>query len=159
MAGPMTSQVAAKLKAMGLELPPAPPPVATYVGFVTTGKLVHVAGVGPTWGSDIRYRGKVGQALSVEDGYAAARLTGLNLLAHMNAACEGELDRIARCVKVLSLTNAGPDFTEAHRVANGVTDLFAALFGADAVPSRSATTAPSLPFDIAFEADAVFLLH
>lgn len=153
------SQVAAKLKAMGLELPPAPPPVATYVGFVTTGRLVHVAGVGPTWGSDIRYRGKVGRDLSIEDGYAAARLTGLNLLAHMNVACEGELDRIARCVKVLALTNAGPDFTEAHRVANGVTDLLAALFGADAVPSRSAITAPSLPFDIAFEADAVFLLH
>jgi enamine deaminase RidA (YjgF/YER057c/UK114 family) len=155
----MSGSIAAKLKAMGLELPPAPPPVATYVGFVATGKLVHVAGVGPTWGSDIRYRGKVGQSLSIEDGYAAARLTGLNLLAHMNTACDGELDRIARCVKVLSLTNAGPDFTEAHRVANGVTDLFAELFSADAVPSRSATTAPSLPFDIAFEADAVFLLH
>lgn len=155
----MSGSIAAKLKAMGLELPPAPPPVATYVGFVATGKLVHVAGVGPTWGSDIRYRGKVGQSLSTEDGYAAARLTGLNLLAHMNTACDGELDRIARCVKVLSLTNAGPDFTEVHRVANGVTDLFAELFSADAVPSRSATTAPSLPFDIAFEADAVFLLH
>lgn len=157
------SKVAARLKAMGLELPPAPPPVATYVGFVTTGKLVHVAGVGPTWGSDIRYRGKVGRDLSIEDGYAAARLTGLNLLAHMNVACDGDLDRIERCVKVLSLTNAGPDFTEAHRVANGVTDLFAELFGdlpgTGAVPSRSATTAPSLPFDIAFEADAVFLLH
>jgi enamine deaminase RidA (YjgF/YER057c/UK114 family) len=120
---------------------------------------VHVAGVGPTWGSDIRYRGKVGLSLSIEDGYSAARLTGLNLLAHMNVACGGDLDRIARCVKVLSLTNAGPDFTEAHRVANGVTDLFAELFGTGAVPSRSATTAPSLPFDIAFEADAIFMLH
>lgn len=155
----MSGSVAAKLKAMGLELPPAPPPVATYVGFVATGKLVHVAGVGPTWGSDIRYRGKVGRDLSIEDGYAAARLTGLNLLAHMNVACDGDLDRIARCVKVLSLTNAGADFTEAHRVADGVTDLFAELFGTDALPSRSATTAPALPFDIAFEADAIFMLH
>ncbi|MEK9971605.1 MAG: RidA family protein [Ferrovibrio sp.] len=152
-------QVAARLQALGLELPPAPPPVATYVGFVTVGKLVHVAGVGPTWGKEVRHAGKVGKDLSLEQGYAAARLTGLNLLAHMNTACEGDLDRIARCVKVLALVNAGPDFTEAHSVANGVTDLFAELFGTDKLPARAATTAPSLPFDIAFEADAVFLLH
>lgn len=155
----MTGSIAAKLAARGLTLPPAPPPVATYVGFVTVGRLVHVAGVGPTWGAEIRYRGKVGENLTVEQGYAAAQLTALNLLAHMNTACDGDLDRIERCVKVLALTNAGPRFAEAHRVADGVTDLFADLFGANHVPSRSATTAPSLPFDIAFEADAVFLLR
>lgn len=155
----MTGSIAARLEARGLTLPPAPQPVATYVGFVTVGRLAHVAGVGPTWGADIRYRGKVGESLTVEQGYAAAQLTALNLLAHMSTACAGDLDRIERCVKVLALTNAGPGFTEAHRVANGVTDLFADLFGPDQVPSRSATTAPSLPFDIAFEADAVFLLR
>lgn len=155
----MTGKVAARLEALGLNLPPAPAPVATYVGYVTVGKLVHVAGVGPTWGNEIRYRGKVGTALSVADGYAAARLTGLNLLAHMYAACSGDLDRIVRCVKVLALTNAGAGFGDAHTVANGVTDLFADLFGSDALPSRSITTAPSLPYDIAFEADAVFLLQ
>jgi enamine deaminase RidA (YjgF/YER057c/UK114 family) len=157
--GRVSGGVTARLKAKGLELPPAPPPVATYVGFVTVGKLVHVAGVGPTWGKEIRHAGKVGGGLSLEDGYAAAQLTALNLLAHMKAACDGDLDRIARCVKVLALVNAGPDFTDAHRVADGVTDLFADLFGADRLPARAATTAPSLPFDIAFEADAVFLLH
>ena len=155
----MTGKVAARLKELGLELPPAPPPVATYVGFVTVGKLVHVAGVGPTWGKEVRHAGKVGGDLSIEQGYAAAQLTGLNLLAHMNTACDGNLDRIARCVKVFALVNAGPDFTDAHIVANGVTDLFADLFGADKLPVRALTTAPSLPLNIAFEADAVFLLH
>jgi enamine deaminase RidA (YjgF/YER057c/UK114 family) len=155
----MSGHVEARLKALGLVLPPAPPPTANYIGFVTVGKLVHVAGVGPTWGKEIRHAGKVGGNLSFEDGYAAARLTALNLLATMQVACEGDLDRIARCVKVLALVNAGPDFTEAHSVANGVTDLFADLFGPDKLPARAATTAPSLPFDIAFEADAVFLLR
>lgn len=155
----MNGMVAAKLQARGLALPPAPQPVATYVGFVTVGRLVHVAGVGPTWGKDVRYRGKVGQTLTVEQGYAAAQLTALNLLAHMQNACDGDLDRIDRCVKVLTLTNAGADFTEAHRVADGVTDLFGELFGQDHLPARAATTAPSLPMDIAFEADAVFLLR
>lgn len=155
----MSGRVGSRLQARGLVLPPAPAPVATYVGFVTTGKLVHVAGVGPTWGKDVRHAGKVGSALSIEQGYAAARLTGLNLLAHMNTACNGDLDRIARCVKVFALVNAGPEFDDAHLVADGLTDLFADLFGADRLPARAVTTASSLPLNIAFEADAVFLLH
>ncbi|MFN4277881.1 MAG: RidA family protein [Ferrovibrio sp.] len=153
------SKVAARLKAMGLELPPQHPPTGNYVGFVTSGNLVHVAGVGPTWGSAVRYSGKVGGSLSFEDGYAAARLTALNLLAHMQAACGGDLDRIARCVKVFALVNAGPDYTDAHKVADGATDLIAAVFGPENLPARAVTTTLALPFDIAFEADAVFLLH
>lgn len=155
----MSGTVASRLQAKGLTLPPAPAPVATYVGFVTAGKLVHVAGVGPTWGKEVRHAGKVGHDLSIEQGYAAAQLTGLNLLAHMNTACDGDLDRIARCVKVFALVQAGPDFTDGHLVANGITDLFADLFGADNLPARAVTTAPSLPLNIAFEADAVFLLR
>lgn len=155
----MTGTVAARLKAKGLELPPAPPPVATYVGFVTVGKLVHVAGVGPTWGKEIRHAGKVGRDLSFEEGYAAAQLTALNLLAHMSVACDGDLDRIARCVKLLCLVNTVPDFVDAQKVANGATDLLTDLFGAENRPARSTTASPSLPFDIAFEADAVFLLR
>jgi enamine deaminase RidA (YjgF/YER057c/UK114 family) len=155
----MTGTVAARLKAKGLELPPAPPPVATYVGFVTVGKLVHVAGVGPTWGKEIRHAGKVGRDLSFEEGYAAAQLTALNLLAHMSVACDGDLDRIARCVKLLCLVNTVPDFVDAQKVANGATDLLTDLFGVENRPARSTTASPSLPFDIAFEADAVFLLR
>lgn len=155
----MSGKVAEALKAKGLVLPPAPQPVATYVGFVTVGKLVHVAGVGPTWGPEIRYRGKVGRELSLEDGYAAAGLTALNLLAHMHTACGGDLDRIDRCVKLLCLVNATPDFIDAQKVANGATDLLTDLFGIDNRPARSTTAAPSLPMDIAFEADAVFLLR
>lgn len=155
----MAGMVAARLHASGLHLPPPPTPVASYVGFVTVGKLVHVAGVGPTWGPEIRYRGKVGGTLSFEDGYAAAALTALNLLAHMEVACGGDLDRIACCVKLLCLVNAVPDFMDAQKVANGATDLLTDLFGVENRPARTTTASPSLPFDIAFEADAVFLLH
>lgn len=152
-------KVAARLQALGLTLPPAPLPVATYVGFVTVGKLVHVAGVGPTWGREIRHAGKVGHDLSFEESYAAARLTALNLLAHMQVACGGDLDRIACCVKLLCLVNTTADFDDAQKVANGASDLLTEVFGQNARPARSTTTAPSLPFDIAFEADGVFLLH
>jgi len=155
----MTGKIAARLKELGLELPPAPPPAANYIGYVTTGKLVHVAGVGPTWGKDIRYAGKVGKTLSFEDGYAAARLTALNLLAHMTVACDGDLDRIDRCVKLLCLVNTTADFVDAQKIANGATDVLTEIFGRDDRPARSTTASPSLPFDIAFEADAVFLLR
>ncbi|WP_341702993.1 RidA family protein [Ferrovibrio sp.] len=154
----MAGRIAAKLAALGLELPPQHQPAGTYVGYTVTGNLVHVAGVGPTWGQSIRHAGKLGGGLTTEDGYAAARLTGLNLLAHMQAACGGDLDRIHRCVKVFALVNATATYDEAHLVANGVTDLLAQLFGAEAVPARSVTMAPSLPFDIAFEADGLFLI-
>lgn len=155
----MAGKVATRLKELGLTLPPAPPPVATYVGFVTVGKLVHVAGVGPTWGKEVRHAGKVGGSLSFEEGYAAARLTALNLLAHMEVACEGNLDRIARCVKLLCLVNTTADYMDAQKVADGATDLLTEVFGPDNRPARSTTTSPSLPFDIAFEADGIFLLH
>ncbi|MFC3677206.1 RidA family protein [Ferrovibrio xuzhouensis] len=155
----MAGTVATRLEQLGLTLPPQHPPAGTYVGYVTTGGLVHVAGVGPTWGPDVRYAGKVGSTLSTADGYAAARLTALNLLAHMQTACGGDLDRIVRCVKVFALVNAGPDYTDAHRVADGATDLIGALFGTGNLPARAITTAPSLPFNIAFEADAVFLIN
>jgi enamine deaminase RidA (YjgF/YER057c/UK114 family) len=155
----MAGAVAARLQTLDLTLPPAPQPVANYVGFVTAGDLVHVAGVGPTWGPEIRYRGKVGQSLSFENGYAAARLTALNLLAHAQVACGGDLDRIARCVKLLCLVNAGPDYPDSQKVANGATDLLTEVFGIDLRPARSTTVAPSLPMDIAFEADAIFLLR
>jgi enamine deaminase RidA (YjgF/YER057c/UK114 family) len=155
----MAGRIATRLELLGLALPPQHPPAGTYVGHVATGGLVHVAGVGPTWGQTVRYRGKVGAGLSLDDGYAAARLTALNLLAHMQAACGGDLDRIGRCIKVFALVNAGPDYTGAHKVADGATDLIGELFGRDSLPARAVATAPSLPFDIAFEADAVFLIN
>lgn len=155
----MAGEVATRLERLGLALPPQHPPTGNYIAYVASPGLVHVAGVGPTWGADVRYAGKVGGTLSTDDGYAAARLTALNLLAHMQAACNGDLDRIVRCVKIFALVNAGADYTDAHRVADGATDLIGALFGTGNLPARAVTTAPSLPFDIAFEADAVFQIN
>lgn len=155
----MVGRVDARLKELGLSLPPAHQPVANYVGFVAVGNMVHVAGVGPSWGQEIRYRGKIGRELSLEDGYAAAQLTALNLLAHVNTACNGNLDRVERCVKLFCLVNTTPDFADGPRVADGATDLLGGLFGADRLPVRSLTAVPSLPVNIAFEADGIFLIR
>lgn len=155
----MAGRIEARLAELGLELPPAPQPVATYLGFVVTGREIYVSGVGPTWGQTIRHRGKLGGILTYDEGYAAARLTALNLLAHAKVACDGDLDRIERCVKLLCLVNATPEYLDSQKVADGATDLLTEIFGTDRRPARTTVAAPSLPFDIAFEADAVFLLR
>lgn len=154
----MPGRIDARLAELGLTLPPAPQPVATYVGFVVTGREIYVSGVGPTWGPEIRHRGKLGRELGCESGYQAARLTALNLLANAKAAC-GDLDRIERCVKLLCLVNAAPDYLDAQKVANGATDVLTEIFGSDCRPARTTTAVPSLPFDIAFEADGIFLIR
>lgn len=155
----MPGWIEARLKELGLELPPAHQPVANYVGFVTVGREIHVSGVGPTWGQTVRYKGKLGRELSYDEGYQAARLTALNLLAHAKVACGGDLDRIERCVKLLCLANAVPEYMDAQKVANGATDILTEVFGADRRPARTTTAVPSLPFDIAFEADGIFLIR
>jgi len=152
------SQVEARLHALGLELPPAPPPAANYIGWRRSGREIWVAGVGPTWGREIRHAGKVGSGIPFEIAVEAARLTALNLLAHVKEATDGDLDRVAGCLKIFALVNAAADYTEAHLVANGATDLLVALYGDAGRPARSVIIAPSLPMDIAVEMDALFLL-
>ncbi|WP_430398799.1 RidA family protein [Ferrovibrio sp.] len=155
----MAGRIAARLKELGLVLPPAHLPVATYVGWQRLGSEVWVAGVGPTWGQSVRHQGKLGGSASMADGVAAARLTALNLLAQVSQAVEGDLDRVERCLKVFALVNSTPDFQQAQIVANGITDLLQEVFGEMGRPARTAISAPSLPFDITVEADAVFLIR
>lgn len=138
-------------------LPPAHQPVGTYVGAVRTGNQIWISGQGPTWGSELRFTGKVGGDLSLDQGREAARLTALNLLAQAAALLEGDLSRVRRCVKLFGLVNAAPGFNEPHLVINGASDQITEVLGPDAGPhARAAVCASSLPFAIAVELDAVF---
>ena len=150
----MSGAVQARLAELGLTLPPPFQPVATYVGAVATGGQVWISGMGPTWDTEIRYRGKVGRDLDLAAGQAAARLTALNLISHLERALDGDLDRVRRCVKVFGLVNCAPDFAAAHRVIDAASAVLIDVFGAP--HARSITTAPGLPFQIAVELDAVF---
>lgn len=148
--------VAAKLKALGLSLPPAPAPAANYVGWTTTGDQIWVAGQGPVWGRELRFGGKVGRELTVEQGQEAARLTALNLLAQAAEAVGGDLDRITGCIKIFGLVNCDPDFADAARVVNGASELMVELFGEAGRHARAVTCAPALPIGISVELDAIF---
>jgi enamine deaminase RidA (YjgF/YER057c/UK114 family) len=150
----MTYNAAAKLAELGLSLPTPAAPVAAYVPTVEAGGFLYVSGQ-VSFVDGALVKGKLGDDLSVEQGYAAARGCGLMLLAQAEAAL-GSLDRIARVVKLGAFVACTPDFTDQPKVANGASELMVAVFGEPGKHSRSAVGVPSLPLGCAVEIDAVF---
>ena len=146
-----------KFTALGLTLPPPPKPIGNYVPFLLAGNILYLSGVGPRHANGTSITGKVGAAVSVEQGYEAAKLCGLNLLTNMIAAL-GSLDRVDTVLKVLGMVNAVPEFEEHPKVINGCTDLFVAVFGDNGRPARSAVGMGSLPGNISVEVEAIVLI-
>ncbi|MER3438471.1 MAG: hypothetical protein C4346_13290 [Chloroflexota bacterium] len=136
-----------RLKELGIELPTPPEPVANYVRCVRTGNLLFVSGHGPGPNAPT---GKLGQNLSVEQGYQVAREVGINILATVKAEL-GSLDRVKRVVKVLGMVNSDPSFGDQPKVINGCSDLFVEVFGEAGKHSRSAVGFVALPNQIAVE--------
>ena len=152
----MTGRIETRLKDLGIVLPTPPAPVASYVPTVKTGSLVFVSGQIPAGPDGLKYVGIVGQDLSVDDGKAAARLCAVNLLAQVKAACDGDLDRVTRCVKLSVFVNAVPGFTQHPEIANGASDLMVQVFDDAGKHARAAVGAGSLPRNVAVEVEAVF---
>ena len=153
----MTMSAEAKLKSLGIELPAAPRPVANYVTAIEVGDVLYVSGHGPAPAPGVKTHGRVGEDLTVEEGYQAARRTGLGILATVRARL-GSLDRVEQVVKLLGFVNAGPEFQEHPKVINGCSDLFVEVFGDRGRGARSALGAGSLPDSIATEIEAIFLV-
>lgn len=147
--------VEARLKELNLVLPTPPAPVASYVPFVVTGKQVYISGQVTLTPEGLKYVGTVGKELSLEDGKAAARLCGLNVIAQAKAACGGDLERVKRIVKVTVFVNAIPSFGQHPEVANGASDLFVEVFGDKGKHARAAVGAGSLPRNVATEVEAI----
>lgn len=152
----MTGRIDTRLQDLGIALPSPPAPVASYVPTVKTGNLVFVSGQIPAADGGLKYVGIVGRDLTVEDGQAAARLCAINLLAQVKVACDGDLDRVTRCVKLAVFVNAVPGFAQHPEIANGASDLMVAVFGDAGKHARAAVGAGSLPRNVAVEIEAVF---
>ena len=116
----------AKLKELGIELTTPAPPVANYVNAVRTGNLLFLAGKGPNKPEGGYITGKLGQDLTIEEGYEAARLTGISQLSVLKAEL-GNLNKVKRIVKVLGMVNSAPDFIDQPKVVNGYSDLMVAV--------------------------------
>lgn len=147
------AEIEAKLAGMGLTLPEPAAPVAAYVPVVVAGGLAHVSGQLP-FIDNVLVKGRLGEGVTIGEGYDAARACGLMILAQLKAAL-GSLDRVERVVKLGAFVCSTPDFTDQPKVANGASELMAALFGDAGKHARSAVGVPVLPLGAAVEVDAI----
>lgn len=153
----MTNDIESRLAELGIILPEVPAPVANYVPFVIAGPLVFISGQITMWEGELKFLGKVGADLTLEQGQDAARLCAINLLAQAKAAAGG-LERIKRCVKLTGFVNADPGFTDHPKVINGASDLMVDVLGDNGRHARAAVGVNSLPLGVAVEIDGVFEL-
>ena len=150
------SDIDKRIAELGLTLPEPAAPVANYVPYVQSGNLVFISGQVSRIG-DHAIGGRLGEDLTVETGQEAARLSALNILAQIKAACGGDLSRVRRIVKLGGFVQAAPTATLADipKVINGCSDLMVDIFGDKGRHARFAVSAPSLPLDVAVEIDAI----
>ena len=150
----MASLVDSRIAALGLELPPAPAPVANYVPTCLTGNLLFVSGQISKSADGLIIAGKLGGGVEIARGREAAKACALNILAQAKAAL-GSLDRIERIVKLTGFVNASPSFTDHPQVVNGASDLLVDILGDKGRHTRSAVGVAGLPFDAAVEIEAI----
>jgi enamine deaminase RidA (YjgF/YER057c/UK114 family) len=147
-----------RLEELGITLPPAPEPVASYVPFQRVGDLLFVSGQGPKRDGIFVYRGKVGKERTEEEGYDAAEICALNALAVV-AAAAGSLDSVHRIIKLLGWVACVPEFERHPFVMNGASDLMTRVFGDAGRHARSAVGANALPFNITVEVEMIVELR
>jgi enamine deaminase RidA (YjgF/YER057c/UK114 family) len=150
----MSSAIEARLKSLGVDLPPVAAPAANYVPSVITGKLAFVSGQMPGTPEGMKFIGKVGRDYSIEEGQQAARICAINILASLKAAL-GDLEKVTRVVKVTGFVNAVADFNEPQKVVNGASDFLVEALGERGKHARSAIGVATLPLGVAVEVEAI----
>jgi enamine deaminase RidA (YjgF/YER057c/UK114 family) len=152
----MPVKINQRLAHLGIELPAPASPAGAYVPFVQVGALLIVSGQLPMRDGRIEHPGRVGAEITLDEGVAAARLCGLHLLAQARAACEGNLDRVRRVVRLGGFVAAGPGFIDHPKVLNGASELMVEVLGEAGRHARFAVGAASLPLGAAVEVEGIF---
>ena len=147
--------IESRLADLGVTLPEAPAPAANYVPFVIVGTLVHISGQISQDANGL-IKGKLGRDLDVPEGAAAARRCAISLLAQVRNACDGDLSRLVRVVKLTGFVNSTPEFTDQPKVINGASDFLVSVLGEAGRHARSAVSAASLPLGVAVEIEGLF---
>ena len=148
--------VEGKLKSMGLALPEPATPVAVYVPYRLTGNQVFIAGNIPPDDLDTPTYGKLGRDMTTDQGYIAAKHVGLRILAQLQRACDGDLDRVVKCLQIRGFVNCTNDFEEQSLVINGASELFAELFGEAGKGARAALGTNALPRGASVEVESIW---
>lgn len=147
-----------RLQELGIQLPPPPQPAANYVPYIQAGVILLFSGQICMKDGEIKFKGKVGTDLAIEEGQKAAELCALNLLACLKDACGGDLNKVFRCIRLGGYVNCREDFKDHAQVMNGASNLLISIFGEKGRHARSAIGVSSLPLDSAVEIDAIFEL-
>ena len=145
-----------RLAALGVTLPDAPAPAANYVPFVQVGNQVYISGQISRDALGGLIIGKLGETMDVTQGAQAAKTCAIALLAQLKAACDGDLGRVVRAVKLVGFVNSTPDFVDQPKVINGASDFLVAAMGESGRHARSAVSAVALPLGVAVEIEAIF---
>jgi len=153
------SAIAKKLSELGITLPAPAAPVAAYVPYTIAGKLVFISGQLPLEDGKVAVTGTLGTNVDIATGQKAAPLCALNVLAHLNTACGGDLDRVASCVKLGGFISSAPNFYDQAKVMNGASELMQSIWGDAGRHSRFAVGVAVLPLNAAVEVDAIFGLR
>ncbi len=156
----MAGKIEARLAELGIELPEArEPKVAKILGSNIAGNILYVSGQVPQWNGEMPFIGKVGREFDIEQGREAARLCALNVIAHAKKALGGDLDRVVKIAKVKGYVNATSDVAEVAAVVNGASELFVDVFGEAGHHARTVAGVTVMPFDVAIEVEADFLIR
>jgi enamine deaminase RidA (YjgF/YER057c/UK114 family) len=152
----MTETIDARLKALQIELPEPSKPGANYVPYLETGNLLFLTGQLCHWNGERLFIGKLGAEFAIEEGQKAARICALNLISQLKVALDGNLDRVARTVRLAGYVNSAPDFHGQSQVMNGASDLFIEVFEEKGRHTRLAVGVSALPYNVAVEVEGVF---
>ncbi len=144
------------LKKLNIELPKAPDPVGSYVAVAVAGDLIFISGQVSFNKDGKLIKGKIGKELNIEQGQEAAKYCALNLLAQLKKACNGNLDRVKKCIKITGYVNSIDTFIDQPKVINGASDLISNVFGEKGKHARAAVSASSLPLGAAVEVEGIF---
>ena len=148
-----------KLKDLNIDLPKAAAPVGSYVATIEVGKLLYISGQISIDKDGNLIKGKLGENLSVEQGYEAAKRCALSIVSQTKNHLSGDLSRVKSCIKLTGFVNSTDDFTEQPKVINGASDIIVKIFGEAGMHSRAAVSTNSLPLGVAVEVDAIFEIN
>ncbi len=148
-----------KIKKLKIILPEPKAPVGNYVATKIVGKLLFISGQISIDENNNLIKGKIGDNLSLEQGYKAAQRCGISIISHAKKACEGDLERINSCVKLNGYVNSTESFVDQPKIINGASDIIAEILGKKGEHTRAAVSVNSLPLGVAVEIDAIFELN
>lgn len=152
----MSDQIKARIQTLGLELPEPSKPGGSYVPYHFAGNLLFLTGQLCHWNGERQFIGKLGAEFDIDDGQKAAKVCALNLIAQLDVALNGQLERMVRTTRLAGYINSAPDFYGQSQVMNGASDLFVEVFGERGRHTRLAVGVSALPYNVAVEVEGVF---